>query len=164
MAHTPPCSAPEMGEVFVRSDDYLGRFEASVVARNVRGDDWRVHIMTDNGIIELTRSDFGNPAGYDSWRPARWCWDPKAFMFAPPNLVWDESAGEEGDWVERDEEDDAEVKDGNSLPDESAIPRPEAGEHHATWRARCRRKFPELDGEGGAELLGQVWEAAKARS
>lgn len=158
MHHPDFLSPPEIGSVYRRDDGQLGRFESMVIALNIRQDDWSAHLMTDNGVEYITRADFQNPKAHDGWRPAAWRWDSAAFRFAPRHLEWDAKKQE---WKQREVEAEEEV--GEALPPRAALPKPGPEEHHATWRARCRRKFPSLDSDEGRELLGEYWNEVKAQ-
>jgi hypothetical protein len=149
---------PTVGDIYCRDDTHLGHFEVGVTGVNTRQHDWVAHVSTDDGALQLTKSDFQNARSHDQWRPKSWRWDDARFCFAPAHLKWD-SEGEA--WVKRVADAKEEVK--SSLPPKTALPRPEKGEHHATWRSRCRRKFPSLDCPEGQLLLGEYWNEFKTR-
>jgi hypothetical protein len=161
MSTSPPRPTPKINDVFCRDDDHMGRYEASVLWRNVKGDgSWSIMLFSDESFHPIDSTRFSQSTQHTDWRPVEWVWDDAAFMFAPPNVKWDAKKGE---WVERPASagDDAAAP---QLPSKSMIPAPAAEEHHTTWRARCLRKFPVLRSEDGAALLGEVWNEHKTKA
>lgn len=150
---------PKIGQVFCRDDEYMGRYEAMLVWLNVRdGGHWDAMLVTNEDFYALSSSRFMQAIRHTDWRPIDWQWSDDAFLFAPPSLEW---SREKGAWVERATPvEDAPV---SALPQKSALPAPKEQEHHATWRSRCRRKFPALDSDEGNALLGEVWNEYKTK-
>jgi hypothetical protein len=157
MDHSAFLAAPSVGSIFCRDDGKLGRHEVAVVAVNVRMDDWVAHVFSDEGILELSKADFLNPRNHEQWRPKAWRWDPNRFCFCPPTVEWDL---EKEQWVDCEA---SEEEKEETLPPASALPKPADGEHHARWRSRCRRKFPALNSDEGALMLGEYWNEFKSQ-
>jgi hypothetical protein len=152
-------SPPKIGQVFCRDDEYMGRYEAMLVWVNVRdGGHWDGMLVTNEDFFSLSSSRFTQAIHHTDWRPVEWRWSDEAFLFAPPHLELDKDSNE---WVERKKALPPEPV--SALPPKSALPEPKDQEHHATWRARCRRKFPVLDSDEGNVLLGEVWNEFKSK-
>jgi hypothetical protein len=158
MFRPPKCEAPKLGEAFTRDDSDLGKEHALIVYVRVRGDHWDALLLTDNGHHPLSSSDFVVPRQHANWRPATWVWDEVMFLFRPDGLKWVQD-GRSGRWEGAPKK---KAKDPNALPAVSEIPKPNVGEHHGTWRARCRRKFPALKSEEGDRMLGRLWDKFKS--
>lgn len=157
MARVPPIPAcPAVGSIMVRDDDYTGRHEALVKWRNVRKDGhWDLSISTgEQSDIIIASTDFQHAKHHHHWRPADWVWSDEAFMFGPPDMEWN---GDE--WLPCQTREPAPE---DQLPAKSQLPEPQDGEHHATWKSRCRRKFPALECPEGSALLGEAWNDYKS--
>ncbi len=159
MASAPSSSPPKIGDVFCRDDEHMGRYEASVVFRNVRdGGHWDAMLVTNENFFPLSSTRFVQSIHHHDWRPVEWVWDSGAFQFAPPDQRWNAKSGE-WETVEVEAADPAAV----ILPAKTALPKPVEREHHSTWRSRCRRKFPALDSDEGNALLGEAWNDFKSK-
>tara|TARA_R110000796_G_scaffold169315_1_gene286177 strand:+ start:1887 stop:2372 length:486 start_codon:yes stop_codon:yes gene_type:complete len=155
----PPGPPPKIGDVFCRDDEYMGRYESSVVWRNVRdGGHWEAMLVTNENFFPLSSARFTQAVHHTNWRPATWRWSDEAFLFAPANLRWDAASNA---WVEIKGPVPEEAA--SAIPPKTMIPAPKDREHHATWRSRCRRKFPALDSDEGLALLGEVWNEYKTK-
>ena len=160
MTTAPPSSPPKVGDVFCRDDEHMGRYEAVVVFRNVRdGGHWDAMLVTNENFFPLSSSRFAQSIHHGDWRPVTWKWSPEAFMFAPANVKWNPEAQAWNTFAAVEVEEEPEEQ----LPPKSALPKPRDTEHHATWRARCRRKFPMLDSDDGNTLLGEAWNDFKSK-
>lgn len=159
MFRPPKCDAPELGEAYTRNDTDLGKEMAMIVYVRARGDHWDALLLTDNGHYPLSATDFSQPRQHGDWRPDAWVWDEMKFLFRPIDVRWVRE-GNSGKWVGNPDEKVVEKVD--ALPAESEIPGPTVGEHHGTWRARCRRKFPALKTEEGDRMLGKLWDKFKS--
>ena len=150
---------PKIGQIFCRDDEYMGRYEAMLVWLNVRdGGHWDGMLVTNENFFPVSSNRFTQAIRHADWRPVDWVWSDESFLFAPPHLEW---SREQNDWVERKTPAPAEPV--SAIPSKAAIPEPKSQEHHATWRARCRRKFPVLDSDEGNALLGEVWNEYKTK-
>lgn len=150
---------PKIGQIFCRDDEYMGRYEAMLVWLNVRdGGHWDGMLVTNENFFPVSSNRFTQAIRHADWRPVDWVWSDESFLFAPPHLEW---SREQNDWVERKTPVPAEPV--SAIPPKAAIPEPKSQEHHATWRARCRRKFPVLDSDEGNALLGEVWNEYKTK-
>ena len=150
---------PKIGQIFCRDDEYMGRYEAMLVWLNVRdGGHWDGMLVTNENFFPVSSNRFTQAIRHADWRPVDWVWSDESFLFAPPHLEW---SREQNDWVERKTPVPAEPV--SAIPPKAAIPEPKSQEHHATWRARCRRKFPVLDSDEGNALLGEVWNEYKPK-
>jgi hypothetical protein len=150
---------PKIGQIFCRDDEYMGRYEAMLVWLNVRdGGHWDGMLVTNENFFPVSSNRFTQAIRHADWRPVDWVWSDESFLFAPPHLEWNR---EQSDWVERKTPVPAEPV--SAIPSKAAIPEPKSQEHHATWRARCRRKFPVLDSDEGNALLGEVWNEYKTK-
>jgi hypothetical protein len=150
---------PKIGQIFCRDDEYMGRYEAMLVWLNVRdGGHWDGMLVTNENFFPVSSNRFTQAIRHADWRPVDWVWSDESFLFAPPHLEWNR---EQNDWVERKTPVPAEPV--SAIPSKAAIPEPKSQEHHATWRARCRRKFPVLDSDEGNALLGEVWNEYKTK-
>jgi hypothetical protein len=150
---------PKIGQIFCRDDEYMGRYEAMLVWLNVRdGGHWDGMLVTNENFFPVSSNRFTQAIRHADWRPVDWVWSDESFLFAPPHLEWNR---EQNDWVERKTPVSAEPV--SAIPPKAAIPEPKSQEHHATWRARCRRKFPVLDSDEGNALLGEVWNEYKTK-
>jgi hypothetical protein len=150
---------PKIGQIFCRDDEYMGRYEAMLVWLNVRdGGHWDGMLVTNENFFPVSSNRFTQAIRHADWRPVDWVWSDESFLFAPPHLEWNR---EQNDWVERKTPVPAEPV--SAIPPKAAIPEPKSQEHHATWRARCRRKFPVLDSDEGNALLGEVWNEYKTK-
>ena len=150
---------PKIGQIFCRDDEYMGRYEAMLVWLNVRdGGHWDGMLVTNENFFPVSSNRFTQAIRHADWRPVDWVWSDESFLFAPPHLEWNR---EQNDWVERKIPVPAEPV--SAIPPKAAIPEPKSQEHHATWRARCRRKFPVLDSDEGNALLGEVWNEYKTK-
>ena len=150
---------PKIGQIFCRDDEYMGRYEAMLVWLNVRdGGHWDGMLVTNENFFPVSSNRFTQAIRHADWRPVDWVWSDESFLFAPPHLEW---SREQNDWVERKTPAPAEPV--SAIPPKAAIPEPKSQEHHATWRARCRRKFPVLDSDEGNALLGEVWNEYKTK-
>jgi hypothetical protein len=137
----------------------MGRYEAMLVWLNVRdGGHWDGMLVTNENFFPVSSNRFTQAIRHADWRPVDWVWSDESFLFAPPHLEWNR---EQNDWVERKTPVSAEPV--SAIPPKAAIPEPKSQEHHATWRARCRRKFPVLDSDEGNALLGEVWNEYKTK-
>lgn len=158
MFRPPKCEPPKLGEAYTR-DDEIGKEYAQIVYVRLRGDHWDALLLTDNGHHPLSAADFSKPRQHCDWRPAAWAWDEVKFLFRPAGAKWVQDGGI-GKWVDTSGK-VAEEKPA-VLPAESEIPTPVVGEHHGTWRARCRRKFPALKSDDGDRMLGRLWDKFKS--
>jgi hypothetical protein len=150
---------PKIGQIFCRDDDHMGRYEAMLVWLNVRdGGHWDGMLVTNENFFPVSSNRFTQAIRHTDWRPVDWVWSDDAFLFAPPHIEW---SSEKSAWVERKTPAPAEPV--SDIPPKTAIPEPKSQEHHATWRARCRRKFPALDSDEGNALLGEVWNEYKTK-
>ena len=150
---------PKIGQIFCRDDEYMGRYEAMLVWLNVRdGGHWDGMLVTNENFFPVSSNRFTQAIRHADWRPVDWVWSDESFLFAPPHLEWNR---EQNAWVERKTPVPAEPV--SAIPPKAAIPEPKSQEHHATWRARCRRKFPVLDSDEGNALLGEVWNEYKTK-
>ena len=150
---------PKIGQIFCRDDEYMGRYEAMLVWLNVRdGGHWDGMLVTNENFFPVSSNRFTQAIRHADWRPVDWVWSDESFLFAPPHLEWNRA---QNDWVERKTPVPAEPV--SAIPPKAAIPEPKSQEHHATWRARCRRKFPVLDSDEGNALLGEVWNEYKTK-
>ena len=150
---------PKIGQIFCRDDEYMGRYEAMLVWLNVRdGGHWDGMLVTNENFFPVSSNRFTQAIRHADWRPVDWVWSDESFLLAPPHLEW---SREQNDWVERKIPVPAEPV--SDIPPKAAIPEPKSQEHHATWRARCRRKFPVLDSDEGNALLGEVWNEYKTK-
>lgn len=159
MAHVPSFGpAPRMGAIFCRNHDQLGREESMVVWRNVRdGGHWDALLMTNENFFPISSGGFSRAVQHTDWRPIDFLWHDDAFMFTRPNIKWD---ADKSVWEELVEVVPEPVET-PALPTAKVLPAPKKDEHHAAWRARCRRKFPALDTPEGRTLLGEVWNEHK---
>ena len=160
MPNAPHYGNPQkIGQIFCRDDEYMGRYEAMLVWLNVRdGGHWDGMLVTNENFFPVSSNRFTQAIRHADWRPVDWVWSDESFLFAPPHLEWNR---EQNDWVERKIPVPAEPV--SAIPPKAAIPEPKRQEHHATWRARCRRKFPVLDSDEGNALLGEVWNEYKTK-
>ncbi len=150
---------PKIGQVFCRDDEHMGRYEAMPVWVNVRdGGHWDGMLVTNENFFPVSSNRFTQAVHHTDWRPVEWVWSDGAFLFAPGNLEWSQDKSQ---WVERSVP--AVVAPASALPSRKVLPEPKKQEHHATWRARCRRKFPALDSDEGLALLGEVWNEYKTK-
>ena len=150
---------PKIGQIFCRDDEYMGRYEAMLVWLNVRdGGHWDGMLVTNENFFPVSSNRFTQAIRHADWRPVDWVWSDESFLFAPPHLEW---SREQNARVERKIPVPAEPV--SDIPPKAAIPEPKSQEHHATWRARCRRKFPVLDSDEGNALLGEVWNEYKTK-